>query len=1223
MKCRAQRKQCRRIKSSVREETGQAPPKKFGDVITADHIIIGDDEAAGRHHEKSSLAVLDRGTGGIGNFPTKNHTKQNTIKALQEFVGPTDKVALFYSDGAGELGTAADELGWRHDASTPHRPQTNGVAERNVRRIIEGTRTALNASALSHAWWPEASQCFCNLYNFTIKTRDDCTPYELRHGVSFPGLLIPFGALVSFYPAGPRAKQLAKFEARQVDGIFIGYHMHSGGKWSGDYFVVSREDFTTVANERDIHVQRLKEVTPATVAPGQPVRFAAKLPLFRRPDADDKGLAETPADTTVKLEAHVKSEVKEEPWEEASGNRCVDEPPVVKQEPSEPDTWERRGLRLVRVHKTPRTQLFCPSDVPEDPPPIPIIDIDVLRQTKTNSDMQDETEIEDVWFGRHAHRTLSNPWIGETFFDPIPPPCKPGWTWVAGRLTKIQQTSRPPDIFPEMWTMMSKKQKLRSQEAWKLKASMIERAREERVLENAGGNNSEPLEGVGKPMQYPPPLAAVIPPDFSESYYNTPWNAGGGKPLRTDGSDSIPRLRVLPCAKTPHREKDPGPPSTFAMVAEPVNMSEALRIPKAMEALQLEWDKLENQKCWLLETVREYEDVRDEAISKDLTVHFGHVRPLIFRKHSELEEKFHVYKGRTIFRGDNVRDQDNNHAVFQEMASSASLLGASRLVDYVGMLQNHTCEQSDAPGAFTQTELGGDVATWVFLPRNQWPASWVQAGYKRPVCRLRLALYGHPLSGCFWEQKVCKSLLLEGFKKIPEWECCYYHKELKLVLMVYVDDFKMAGPVENLRKGWAMIRKHITLDDPIASATFLGCEHADVPVDETSDFWRTMFKNMQEHVLPDSAGGNARTTSVPSPPLVGKEWRMQGFVGQCIDRYCELTKTKPESIRLADTPGLDDSQLAHADFETRGALAPHAAKIIMKILWVGRVSRYDIYHAVCMLARDISKWTVACDKRLYRLVGFLKKSKEQVLCGAVGNHVEECYLAAFTDASHADDAHDSKSTTGGVMAIVGPKTFVPLVAICKKQTAVSHSSTEAEMIALETLLRTEALPALAFWQVIYELYASTQTSAPSSSSPKVEKGVGEPMRDVIEHASRPIEKVRLLIMEDNEAVIKIIRKGRTLAFRHVSKTHRVNIDWIYECCLNEEILIRYIDTSKQIADILTKVFPNKKRQQWDDLVGTCGFRISPHREMPSVAPPTCDSEGVGKPTRHHTLSKNP
>ena len=35
-----------------------------------------------------------------------------------------------------------------------------------------------------------------------------------------------------------------------------------------------------------------------------------------------------------------------------------------------------------------------------------------------------------------------------------------------------------------------------------------------------------------------------------------------------------------------------------------------------------------------------------------------------------------------------------------------------------------------------------------------------------------------------------------------EWPSMYFHKELKLMLVIYVDDLKMAGPKENLKKGW-------------------------------------------------------------------------------------------------------------------------------------------------------------------------------------------------------------------------------------------------------------------------------------------------------------------------------------------------------------------------------------------------------------------------------------
>ena len=46
-----------------------------------------------------------------------------------------------YLDNAPELIKAMEELQWTFDTSTPHRPETNGAAERAVRRVKEGTST--------------------------------------------------------------------------------------------------------------------------------------------------------------------------------------------------------------------------------------------------------------------------------------------------------------------------------------------------------------------------------------------------------------------------------------------------------------------------------------------------------------------------------------------------------------------------------------------------------------------------------------------------------------------------------------------------------------------------------------------------------------------------------------------------------------------------------------------------------------------------------------------------------------------------------------------------------------------------------------------------------------------------------------------------------------------------------------------------------------------------
>ena len=82
-------------------------------------------------------------------------------------------------------------------------------------------------------------------------------------------------------------------------------------------------------------------------------------------------------------------------------------------------------------------------------------------------------------------------------------------------------------------------------------------------------------------------------------------------------------------------------------------------------------------------------------------------------------------------------------------------------------------------------------------------------------------------------------------------------------------------------------------------------------------------------------------------------------------------------------------------------------------------------------------------------------------------------------ADFAGNLRDSKSTIGLVMARVGPNTFHPLGAVSTTQTAVSHSSTEGEVIALDHAIRVEGLPAITFWEVVRPLFTSTDSQGGS------------------------------------------------------------------------------------------------------------------------------------------------
>ena len=78
------------------------------------------------------------------------------------------------------------------------------------------------------------------------------------------------------------------------------------------------------------------------------------------------------------------------------------------------------------------------------------------------------------------------------------------------------------------------------------------------------------------------------------------------------------------------------------------------------------------------------------------------------------------------------------------------------------------------------------------------------------------------------------------------------------------------------------------------------------------------------------------------------------------------------------------------------------------------------------------------------------------------------------------------------------------------------------------------------------------------------------------------QEALLYVFEDNEAVIKMIIKGRSPTMRHVSRTHRVALDWLFDRNnLDSKIQIKYIDTKNRLAHILTK--GNFTRDEWNHL----------------------------------------
>ena len=104
----------------------------------------------------------------------------------------------------------------------------------------------------------------------------------------------------------------------------------------------------------------------------------------------------------------------------------------------------------------------------------------------------------------------------------------------------------------------------------------------------------------------------------------------------------------------------------------------------------------------------------------------------------------------------------------------------------------------------------------------------------------------------------------------------------------------------------------------------------------------------------------------------------------------------------------------------------------------------------------------------------------------------------------AGDFQDSKSTTGVMLCLVGPNTFCPISWLCKKQGAVSHSSTEAEIVALDAALRMEGIPCLdllSHIQMIMTPSAFKQKIQPKTMQSAIPQN--DPVLEVIQNVSSP------------------------------------------------------------------------------------------------------------------------
>ena len=227
----------------------------------------------------------------------------------------------------------------------------------------------------------------------------------------------------------------------------------------------------------------------------------------------------------------------------------------------------------------------------------------------------------------------------------------------------------------------------------------------------------------------------------------------------------------------------------------------------------------------------------------------------------------------------------------------------------------------------------------------------------------------------------------------------------------------------------------------------------------------------------------------------------------------------------------------------------------------------------------------------------------------MGNTAKQCRLGLFQDSDFAGDLEDSKSTSGGTFCVFGSHTFVPISWMCKKQTSVSNGSTKSEIISLDAGLRLDGIPALDSWDLIVAVLGNTNQSHKEQDDLLMNKReVRSPPHTISKRkqSQRVIndldnvdfipsnvnsshQEALLYVFEDNEAVIKMIIKGRSPTMRHVSRTTELLlIGYSIESIWTPKSKSNTLTPKNQLADILTK--GNFTRDERNDLL--CLFNIS-------------------------------
>ena len=501
----------------------------------------------------------------------------------------------------------------------------------------------------------------------------------------------------------------------------------------------------------------------------------------------------------------------------------------------------------------------------------------------------------------------------------------------------------------------------------------------------------------------------------------------------------------------------------MGMVHTPIPRHELLSHPQGKLKIMEEAEAMRSLGVWNESELWEVDELKKHAREKQKTIHVAELMVIGSIKGSELPEEQQSLKIRLVYRGDATRDQDNQVAIFREMKSLPATVTTINFVLWFGLRKGHVVRIADATKAYLQAPIRSTVPTYVILPKEIWKPHWFKR-FRRVASKLEKAIYGHPTSGDDWAAYLDETIVFhpQG-ERVENYPSLWYFRSLDVLIAAYVDDIVASGPEKSVEVFWQELDRFVKVASITEPGRYLGRDHVVYELGHG----KQVFMSMGDYA---------------------------------VSSYKLYEDTFNSTLKIYDTPFMSEAALTPEGYECQGNLSGSASQLLMNLLWLARLSRPDISVAITSLASSISSWTYNHDLMLYRLLGYVKGSVDLGLLGFVSYSLEIPRIHMYADADLAGDPLTCKSHSGHYIILkTSDGTFFPIMWGAKKQSRVSRSTTEAEIVSASELVFSEGIP---LKHVMEELL---QTTVPS------------------------------VLQEDNSSVVTILRSGYSQKLRSFLK----------------------------------------------------------------------------------------